>query len=62
MTFAGLKLTGAAMVALALAACSTSMVQTGGPRPPQGPGPAHPHGFLPPDNSSPWTVFSQFSF
>ena len=40
MTVAGFRLAGMAIVAVALAACSTSMVQTGGPRPPQGPGPA----------------------
>jgi hypothetical protein len=34
------KFVGVALTALALAACSTTMVQTGGPRPPQGPGPA----------------------
>ena len=40
MTLAGFRLAGMAIVAVALAACSTTMVQTGGPRPPQGPGPA----------------------
>ena len=40
MTVAGFRLAGMAIVAAALAACSTNMVQTGGPRPPQGPGPA----------------------
>jgi hypothetical protein len=40
MTFAGFRLIGAAFMAAAFAACSTTMVETGGPRPPQGPGPA----------------------
>ncbi len=33
------KILGGAMLAMALAACSTTVIQTGGPRPPQGPGP-----------------------
>jgi hypothetical protein len=40
MTIAGLKLVGGAVLALALGACASTVIQTGGPRPPQGPGPA----------------------
>jgi hypothetical protein len=40
MKLASWRLVGGAVMALALAACASTAIQTGGPRPPQGPGPA----------------------
>lgn len=40
MKFAGVKLVGAAIAAMTLVACQTTVIQTGGPRPPQGVAPA----------------------
>lgn len=40
MKSGSLKLVSALVAAAALAACASNVIQTGGPRPPQGPGPA----------------------